>query len=203
MLVLHTERLTIRPFTEDDAALILELVNDAEWLRFIGDRQMHSLDAADGFFHAGDSGELAPGGQLKLTGRVEELFKTSKGKYVAPAPIQTRLNAHPMVEQAVASGVGQPQPYALVVLAESLRPHLDDATVRERFEADLTQLLHTVNQALAAHERLDRLVVVHEPWSVENGCLTPTMKVRRGRIEASVAPQVHGWTGRPGPVLWA
>ena len=75
--------------------------------------------------------------------------------------------------------------------------------MRERFEADLTQLLHTVNQALAANERLDRLVVVHEPWSVENASLTPTMKVRRGRIEASVAPQVHGWTGRPGPVLWA
>ena len=158
---------------------------------------------ADGFFRTGDRGELAPDGQLKLTGRVKELFKTSKGKYVAPAPIEARLNAHPMVEQAIVSGVGQPQPYALVVLAESQRPRLGDATVRERVEAELTQLLHTVNQALAAHERLDRLVVVREPWSVENGCLTPTMKVRRGRIEASVAARVDGWADRPGPVLWA
>ena len=158
---------------------------------------------ADGFFRTGDSGALAPDGQLKLTGRVKELFKTSKGKYVAPAPIETRLNAHPMVEQAIVSGVGQPQPYALVVLAESLRPRPDDAAARTRVEAELTQLLHAVNQGLAAHEQLDRLVVVHERWSVENGCLTPTMKVRRGRIEASVAPQVDGWYSRPGPVLWA
>jgi len=175
--------------------------------QMVGYYKQPALNAAcfteDGYFRTGDRGELAPDGQLKLTGRVKELFKTSKGKYVAPAPIETKLNAHPMVEQAIVSGVGQPQPYALVVLAESLRPRLGDAAVRARVEVELTQLFDAVNQGLAPHERLDRLVVLHEPWSIENGCLTPTMKVRRSRIEAAVAPQVDRWYAHPGPVLWA
>ena len=157
----------------------------------------------DGFFRTGDRGELAPDGQLKLTGRVKELFKTSKGKYVAPAPIETRLNAHPMVELAVVAGAGQPQPFALVMLAESLRPRLADPATRDAVSIALAQLLHAVNEALAAHERLHCLVVARAPWSVENGCLTPTMKVRRSRIEAAVAPQVQGWYLEQGPVLWA
>ena len=158
---------------------------------------------ADGYFRTGDLGELRPDGQLKLTGRVKELFKTAKGKYVAPAPIEARLNAHPMVEQAIVSGVGQPQPYALVVLAETLRPTLADAAVRARVDAALGQLLRDVNEGLAAHERLHRLVAVREPWSIDNGCLTPTMKVRRSRIEAAVATEVDTWYAQPGPVLWA
>jgi len=157
----------------------------------------------DGYFRTGDMGELASDGQLKLTGRVKELFKTAKGKYVAPAPIEGRLNAHPMVEQAIVSGVGQPQPFALVVPAEALRAKLGDAAVRERVEAAMGQLLHEVNEGLAAHERLQRLVISREPWSVDNGCLTPTMKIKRSRIEAGVAPQVADWYARPGPVLWA
>jgi long-chain acyl-CoA synthetase len=158
---------------------------------------------ADGFYRTGDLGELSADGQLKLTGRVKELFKTAKGKYVAPAPIEMRLNAHPMVEQAIVSGVGQPQPYALVVLPEGLRAQLGDADLRARVEAAMTALLRDVNQALAAHERLDRLVIAHEPWSVDNGCLTPTMKIKRSRIEASVATAVDAWYAAPGPVLWA
>ena len=158
---------------------------------------------ADGYFRTGDLGELAADGQLKLTGRVKELFKTSKGKYVAPAPIETRLMAHPLVEQAIVSGVAQPQPYALLVLAESLRPQLGDATVRARVEAELAQLFDNVNAGLAPHERLHRLVVAREPWSIENGCLTPTMKIKRGRIEASAATQVDGWYAAAGTVVWA
>jgi long-subunit acyl-CoA synthetase (AMP-forming) len=175
--------------------------------QMVGYYKRPDLDAQcftdDGFFRTGDRGELRPDGQLKLTGRVKELFKTSKGKYVAPAPIETRLNAHPMVELAIVSGVGQPQPYALVVLAEPLRPKLGDPALRERVTAALGQLLHEVNQGLAAHERLQLLVVAREPWSVDNGCLTPTMKIRRGRIEAAVAAQVDGWYARSGPVIWA
>ena len=66
----------------------------------------------DGFFRTGDSGERNAEGLLKVTGRVKEPFKTAKGEYVAPAPIENRLNAHPMVEQSLVSGVGQRAPYA-------------------------------------------------------------------------------------------
>ena len=88
----------------------------------------------DGFFRTGDMGELRADGLLKITGRVKELFKTGKGKYVAPAPIENRLNAHPMVESAIVSGVGQQAAYALVVLAEALRPRLQDPAVRAEVE---------------------------------------------------------------------
>ena len=158
---------------------------------------------SDGYFCTGDLGTLAPDGQLKLTGRVKELFKTSKGKYVAPAPIEAKLNAHPMVEQAIVSGAGQPQPYALVVLAEGLRERLGDAALHASIQAELMQLLDTVNASLAAHERLQRLVLAREPWSIENGCLTPTMKVKRSRIEAGVAAQVEAWYGAAVPVVWS
>ena len=74
---------------------------------------------------------------LKITGRTKELFKTAKGKYVAPAPIESLLLANPMVELAMVSGVGQPAAYALVVLAEELRPRTADAAVRSRVEQEL------------------------------------------------------------------
>ena len=76
----------------------------------------------DGFFKTGDMGERRPDGLLKVTGRVKELFKTAKGKYVAPAPIENRINEHPLVELSMVSGVGQPAASGIVVLAEHIRP---------------------------------------------------------------------------------
>ena len=157
----------------------------------------------DGFFHTGDLGERNAAGLLKLTGRKKELFKTAKGKYVAPAPIENRLNAHPMVELALVSGLGQPAPYAMVVLDENLRPRLGDAALRSRIDGELAQLLRDVNEGAAKHEQLQFLVVAREPWTIDNGCLTPTMKIKRSRIEAMVAGSVDRWYQQPGPVLWA
>jgi long-chain acyl-CoA synthetase len=157
----------------------------------------------DGFFRTGDLGELNDAGLLKITGRKKELFKTAKGEYVAPAPIENRLNAHPMVELAMVSGLGQPAPYAVVVLDENLRPRLGDAALRERIDGELSQLLRDVNRGLVKHEQLQFLVVAPEPWTIDNGCLTPTMKIKRSRIEAMVAGSVDHWYARPGTVLWA
>jgi long-subunit acyl-CoA synthetase (AMP-forming) len=175
--------------------------------QFSGYYKQPELTAAsfteDGFFRTGDLGELRADGLLKITGRAKELFKTAKGKYVAPAPIENLLNAHPMVELSLVSGVGQPSAYAMVVLAESLRPQMGDPNVRVRVQEELGQLLLDVNQQMPEYEHLRMIVVAREPWSIENGCLTPTMKIRRGRIEAAVAAQVEVWyTGR-GPVHWA
>jgi long-subunit acyl-CoA synthetase (AMP-forming) len=157
----------------------------------------------DGFFRTGDLGERRADGMLKITGRAKELFKTAKGKYVAPAPIENRLNAHPMVELSLVSGVGQPAAYALLVLAEDLRARIDDAALRERVHAALERLLLEVNKGAADYEHLALLVVAREPWSVENGMLTPTMKIKRSRIEAAMASQIEAWYARGERVVWA
>jgi long-chain acyl-CoA synthetase len=108
-----------------------------------------------------------------------------------------------MVDQAIVSGAGQAQPYGLVVLAEGLRAKVSDTAVRARVEAEMLRLFHAANEGLASHERLERMVISPEPWSVDNGCLTPTMKIKRSRIEATVASRVDDWYARPGPVVWA
>ncbi len=175
--------------------------------QFSGYYKQPELTAAsfteDGFFRTGDLGELRGNGLLKITGRAKELFKTAKGKYVAPAPIENELNAHAMVELSMVSGVGQPSAYAMVVLAESLRPKLGDPAVRAQVQSELGELLQNVNRRRPDYEQLRMIVVAREPWAIENGCLTPTMKIKRARIEASVAPLVEGWYAAQGTVLWA
>ena len=175
--------------------------------QLVGYYKRPDLDAevftADGFFRTGDQGERRPDGQLKITGRLKELFKTAKGKYVAPAPIENKLNAHSMIESSMVSGVGQAASYALVVLAEDLRPKLGDAAVRAEVEAEMAALLKETNSGLADYEQMKMLVIAKEPWSIENGCLTPTMKIKRSRIEAAVAGQVDRWFEGQSKVLWA
>ena len=175
--------------------------------RFTGYYKRPELDAEsfteDGFFRTGDLGELRADGLLKITGRVKELFKTAKGKYIAPAPIENRINAHPMVELSMVSGVGHPAAYAIVVLAEELRPRLKDAAVRAEVQAEMERLLTQVNQELPDYAQLRMIVIHQEPWTIENGCLTPTMKIKRARIEAAVAPEVERWYADSHRVQWA
>jgi long-subunit acyl-CoA synthetase (AMP-forming) len=175
--------------------------------QFSGYYKQPELTAAsfteDGFFRTGDLGERRADGLLRITGRAKEIFKTAKGKYVAPAPIENLVNAHPMVELSLVSGVGQAFAYGIVVLAEDLRPRLNQPEVRARVESELGALLTGVNSGLADYEQLGFLVVAREPWSIENGMLTPTMKIKRSRIEAALAPQVEAWYASGAKVVWA
>jgi long-chain acyl-CoA synthetase len=174
--------------------------------QLVGYFKQPELDAQsftdDGFFRTGDLGEIRPDGLLKITGRAKEQFKTAKGKYVAPAPIENRINAHPMVELSIVSGVGQASAYAMVVLAETLRPRQNDAALRQEVEQELGSLLDTINGSVADYERLQMIVIAQEPWSIENGCLTPTMKIKRARIEALAQPQMERWYNDKQKVLW-
>ena len=108
-----------------------------------------------------------------------------------------------MVEICMVSGVGQPSAYALVVLAEDLRPKLSDAQVKAKVEAEMSALLQRVNAAIADYEKLQMLVLATQPWTIENGSLTPTMKIKRSRIEADVAGKIETWYAAKGPVVWA
>ncbi|MBW1905191.1 MAG: AMP-binding protein [Deltaproteobacteria bacterium] len=156
----------------------------------------------DGYFRTGDRGERDEEGRLKITGRVKELFKTSKGKYVAPVPIENLINNNRHVEMCCVTGSGQPQAFALVLLAEELRPKLGDSAVRAQIEAELEGLLKEVNQEVEAFERLQFLVAVKDPWLIENGFLTPTMKMKRSKIEDTYGPRIDEWYGAGQRVVW-
>jgi long-subunit acyl-CoA synthetase (AMP-forming) len=172
----------------------------------VGYYKRPDLDAesftADGYFRTGDTGERRADGLLKLTGRKKELFKTAKGKYVAPAPIENKLNEHPMIELSCVSGVGQPAAYGLVVLSEEWRARASETADRAQIERELQALLHAVNATLAEYEILQMLVISKTPWSIEDGTLTPTMKIKRSAIEGAVASKVEGWYQAGRPVVW-
>ncbi|MCO7556076.1 AMP-binding protein [Metapseudomonas otitidis] len=155
----------------------------------------------DGFLRTGDKGEQDADGNLRLTGRIKEIFKTSKGKYVAPAPIENRLAVHTRIEQVCVVGDGLPQPMALCVLSEVGRQEAGNGT-REQLEGSLRALLDEVNQALDKHERLLGLVLVKDVWAVDNGFLTPTLKIKRNVVEGTYGPRFPEWIERRETVLW-
>lgn len=157
---------------------------------------------AEGYFCTGDLGELRADGLLKITGRKKELFKTGKGKYVAPAPIENQLNNCPLLEASMVSGPGQQAPYALVVLAEHIRAAGLDDEKRAEITAELKRLLQQINEGLPDYEQLRMLVIAKAPFSIENGCLTPTLKIKRNRIETLVEPELERWYNDPGKVIW-
>jgi long-subunit acyl-CoA synthetase (AMP-forming) len=156
----------------------------------------------DGFFRTGDRGERDSEGRLKITGRVKELFKTSKGKYVAPAPIENLINAHSSIEQSCVTGAGQSQPYAVVMLSEELRAKKNDAAVRRQVESELTALREQVNRSVDPHEQLDFIAIAKDDWQIENGSLTPTMKIKRAVLEDTYEKQFDAWSAEKRPVVW-
>ncbi len=156
----------------------------------------------DGYFRTGDRGEQDEDGRLKITGRVKELFKTSKGKYVAPVPIENLLNNSAKVELSCVTGAGHPQPYALILPAEEFRSQLGNETARAAFESELEALLQDINQEVEAFERLQFLAVTNDPWLIENGFLTPTMKIKRSKLEDTYGPKANGWYEAGQRVVW-
>ncbi|OWP50098.1 AMP-binding protein [Pseudomonas nitroreducens] len=148
----------------------------------------------DGLLRTGDRGELDEEGRLRITGRVKELFKTAKGKYVAPVPIEVRLGDDGHIEGACVTGVGLAQPLALINVSPDTRAALADPERRVALEASLEAFLEATNQQLEAHERLACLVLVSEPWTVDNGLLTPTLKIRRNLIEERYQARLESWS---------
>jgi long-chain acyl-CoA synthetase len=157
---------------------------------------------ADGFFRTGDMARIDPDGQLKIIGRVKEQFKTSKGKYVMPAPIESHLLAHPIVDACCLMGSGLPRPFAVVLLAEESRRATAFPAERASVEQTLSDLMHLVNTQLDPHERLGFVAVAEGPWTVGNGFVTPTLKIKRNVLENRYQPCVDAWMKQNRPVVW-
>lgn len=156
----------------------------------------------DGWLRSGDRGAIEGGG-LFITGRVDELFKTAKGKYVAPTPIEDRLVMHPMLEACCVTGASLGQPLGVVMLSEDAQRLARDAAGRSLLQSSLAAHLQAINAQLDPHERLECIAVVSTPWTVESGFVTPTLKVRRQRIDSAYSTHYAAWSRTRQPVVWA
>ena len=156
----------------------------------------------DGFFRTGDLARIDPDGQLKIVGRIKEQFKTSKGKYVMPTPIEGHLLAHPVVDACCLMGAGRPHPFAVVVLAEETRKASARLSERAAVEQTLLDLMNLVNTQLDPHEQLSFVAVAEGPWTVGNGFITPTLKIKRNVLESRYQTCVDDWAKQNRPVVW-
>ena len=136
------------------------------------------LFTADGWLRTGDKGHIDSDGYLFITGRVKEIFKTLKGKYVSPAPIEGKFGTNTAVEQMCLVGTGLYQPMLVLSLNADARK-----LPREQVEAGLIATMKSVNATLEPHEEICKIVVTKDAWTIDNSLMTPTMKVRRNEIE--------------------
>lgn len=131
----------------------------------------------DGYIHTGDLGKLEDG-YLSITGRKKDIFKTEKGKYVAPIPIESDFGENEYIELMCLMGTQLVQPILLVNLSEHAK-----ALPKEELDKSLSDSLIKINQKLESHEKVGGILVVESPWTTESGELTPTLKVKRHVIE--------------------
>jgi len=151
----------------------------------------------DGFLRTGDIGEFDHDGYLSITGRVKDQFKTDKGKYIAPAPIELEYTKNTDIEQVCLVGMGIPQPIALIVPSELGRKKTKDELIKS-----LTGTMRSINPGLESYERVAKVIIMKEIWSVDNGLLTPTMKIKRNQVEKIHMHMYKDWFEMKGDVIF-
>ena len=140
----------------------------------------------DGWIHTGDKGEIDEDGFLTITGRVKEIFKTTRGKYVAPVPIEGQFVSNTLLDQVCLMGNGLSQTALLVQLSAQGRA-ADTAVMEEQ----LCLQVQSVNADLDGHARIACVLVVKDEWSSPNGLMTHTLKIKRSPIEKRYRSQVE------------
>ncbi len=136
----------------------------------------------------GDMGHLDADNYLKIVGRVKDNFKTAKGQYVAPAPIENQYSLSNLVEQVCVVGINLPQPIALIVTTATAKA-LNQNQMIEAFD----ELRIRINPNFKKYEHIQKIIILQDEWNVENRCLTPTLKIRRMEIEQKFTVQFETW----------
>lgn len=150
-----------------------------------------------GYLKTGDIGEYDQDGFLKITGRVKDIFKTDKGKYISPGPIETQILANTNIEQACVVGTGVPQPIALITLSDTGK----NLSKTELIET-LSGLLKAINVSLEKFEMLEKIVIMKDGWTIANNMITPTLKVKRNEIEKIHLVTYPAWYNQKELIIW-
>ena len=140
----------------------------------------------NGFLHTGDKGIIDKDGFLKITGRIKDIFKTSKGKYVSPNLIEMKLSKNKNIEQVCVVGENLTQPLALIILSEGI-------VLSEEIKNSFKDLLKRINSELEKHEKIDKIIILKDNWTIENEILTPTMKIKRNVVEKKYKENYNKW----------
>lgn len=142
---------------------------------------------SEGWLHTGDIGDIDSEGYLTIRGRKKDTFKTAKGKFVAPVPIENKLFEYSRVEMMCLIGLGLPGPILLVVPHDF--PNFDKA----RYERTTKRVIEKMNSQLASHEKIKGVLMIKDPWTIDNGVLTPTLKIKRHVLEQKYHEIGHNW----------
>ena len=152
---------------------------------------------SDGFLKTGDMGMMDKEGFVTITGRVKDNFKTDKGKYVSPQPMELRLSKNNDIGQVCVVGMGIPQPIALINLSEAGK-----SKSKEEISKSLSVSIAEVNNTVEDYEKLKKAVIMKEDWTMANGLMTPTLKIKRNEVEKIHLPKYPGWYALSGIVVW-
>lgn len=152
---------------------------------------------SDGWYRTGDTGRLDESGNLVITGRVKDTFKTAKGKFILPVPIEQKLGANFLIGQVMVTGFGLTQPIAHVSLSESAQD-LSEEQISDR----LLSTLETVNKELESYSRVSHMIVHKTPWAEDSGFFTPTLKIKRHVVDAAFKDNYEKWSASSKPLIW-
>lgn len=176
----------------------VQVKSEASMLGYYKEPSLTADCFEDGFLRTGDEGSIDAEGYLTITGRIKDQFKTSKGKYIMPAPLESKLLQNPELAQACIVGSGLPSAMALCTLSESARKQ-----AAENLAVILQPILSAVNNGLEHHEQLSKLIVLSEEWTIANGLLTPTLKIKRKMIDAVFGERYPEWIQEKESVVFA
>ncbi|MCX9190829.1 long-chain fatty acid--CoA ligase [Carbonactinospora thermoautotrophica] len=156
----------------------------------------------EGWFHTGDIGELDADGYLRITGRKKEILVTAGGKNVAPAVLEDRVRAHPLISQCMVVGDGQPYIAALVTIDEEMLPAWKtqhgkpaDATVADLIDdpdliATVQEAIDEGNKAVSRAEAIKKFRILPHDFTQEGGELTPSLKLKRNVVAKQYAAEI-------------
>jgi len=165
--------------------------------------ESRQLLTEDRFIRTGDLAEITSDGWLKITGRIKEQFKTSKGKYVVPSKIEALLGSHPAIENCLVLGTNKDAPCAIAVLTASAIRQASTDTGRRELEQSFEELIENVNAKVEVHEHLGMIVLVRDHWTINSGFVTPTLKLKRLPLEAHYAPLISAAMEHGKRVAWS
>lgn len=151
----------------------------------------------DGYYRSGDLGEVDAQGYVSICGRSKEIFKTEKGEYVAPTPIENKVASFKDFEQICLGGIGLAQPVLVVTLTEQ-----GQARSQAELTGEIAAHIKSINKVLLNHEKIGGVVVSATDWLPETGMVTPTLKIKRNKVEERYTDMMKNITESGDAVLW-